>query len=406
MKNLKKIFDPAILPWLLGSTAVFLLLALYNFYYGPQSDDISLYFNTAHQWFAGLVPFRDFTIEYPPGALLFMAVPHFLGSNPESYKVWYSLLIVFFLTVCTSLLYDKKDKYPLLLFVLCVILCPFEIVFQRLDVLVGILTLISLILVTRKRWIWSALVLGLSITVKFYPLVLVPFILVYLRNWKQALSYGTAVVLVIVAILGSFFLSGAKTEGLFYFWTYNQNRQIHLESTWSSLAMVLDKPVEVYTAYGAKNLASPHDDQMTQAALYVFVTLFFVLFTSALFVKKKGERWLWDTAFLVVLTFIVCNKVFSPQFLLWIIPLFGITSRHLLQERKVLFGLLLNLLIFLTHLVVPIFFLDLIELKPGAVSLLFWRNMLIIGFLMLYFYQFLETAYGQNKKSLHRSTDV
>src|ERR1017187_5316375 len=48
--------------------------------------DVAIYFGYASRIVDGQVPYRDFTLEYPPLALPFFLLPRFFTSNPFRYE--------------------------------------------------------------------------------------------------------------------------------------------------------------------------------------------------------------------------------------------------------------------------------------------------------------------------------
>lgn len=128
----------------------------------------------------------------------------------------FDLIIPFFLIHFFNDLKRKKEVFTLWLF------NPISIaiiyIFSNIDIIPVTLTLISLLLFKNKRIFLSALVLGVAAGFKAYPLVLLPFILLFTNNFKDLIkmlvvSIGT-VILIIFPFWSTAFFNSALISGL------------------------------------------------------------------------------------------------------------------------------------------------------------------------------------------------
>ena len=60
----------------------------YGFYRHGVITDTPVYINYANAMARGELPYRDFSVEYPPGALLAFAAPNYIGSNYNQSFWW------------------------------------------------------------------------------------------------------------------------------------------------------------------------------------------------------------------------------------------------------------------------------------------------------------------------------
>lgn len=171
------------------------------------------------------------------------------------------------------------------------------------DALVLALTALALLAWSRRRPLWTGIWLGLGVAAKLYPLLLlVPLTVLCVRahRWRPLLlAYaGTAVAWVAVNL--PVYL--AAPQGWLNFWTFNAERGNDLGSLWYALGL-LEVDVESVSRL--------------VAALMVTGT---VVICGLLLLAPRRPR-LAQGVFLVVALFLVVNKVYSPQYVLWLLPL-------------------------------------------------------------------------------------
>ncbi len=372
-----------------------------DFAFSNLSDDVGLYFGWAEKYYQNLIPFKDYQIEYPPFALIFMLLPYFFGGRSiETYRIVFSVINGLLLLIpCVFFILYQKKYWKALVFIGLLLLFPAEIIFQRIDVQMAILMFLSLASFEEKQVNTAVVFLALATSLKFIPIILLPVLILLIRNPKKMVWPAVIFLTTIGITLLPFFLRGVTVSEALYFWDYNKNREIQLESTWSTLGMIFFQPVNVYTAYGAKNLEFAVSKILAGWAIYVSVLSLLVVYGVSYW-KKMNNTYL--IACLSLMVLILFNKVFSPQYLLWIIPLIPALMEPLTRLHRILFGSLMAAIIVFTHLVVPVYYLQLIELQPFAVVLLSIRNILFLIAVIYLFILFWQ--YGQ--KRLHSAPHV
>lgn len=173
--------------------------------------------------------------------------------------------------------------------------------------------LLAVALVAAALWSWSrgrplltGVLLGLGTAAKLYPGLLLGPVLVLLvraRRWRDA---G----LVVAGAAGAWLLANAPAyltgpEAWGVFWGFNAERGADLGSVWTMVSQVGD----VTFSAGTINLAS-------QAFLVVWC-----LGVAALGLLAPSPPRLAQLGLLVVVGFLLVNKVYSPQYVLWLLPL-------------------------------------------------------------------------------------
>lgn len=165
---------------------------------------------------------------------------------------------------------------------------------------------VALMLWSRHAPFSAGLLLGLAVAAKFYPVLLLGgFLVLALRSgrWRAfgALVGGTAlawaVVNVPVALAGS--------EGWSYFYRFSSTRGEDFGSLWFAITQA--------------GLPSVPADRLNMLATGLFLLLCVGIAVIALTTPRRPR--LAAVLFLIVAAFLLTNKVYSPQFSLWLIPL-------------------------------------------------------------------------------------
>jgi hypothetical protein len=332
-------------------------------------------------------------VEYPPLALAVMRLPVlWMHGRPadgaltpafrEAYRTAYQrgmevidALLFALLLVLVSRLFaheSRMEQTERLLAYLAGTSALWLLLYDRQDVLLSALVLLALVLLfSRLHYAWSFALLALAINFRLVPVVLAPVWIVgslpgserfsFLRPRVLAgLAARTAVLLGLVA--GSFlpfYLSeGRRCLG---FLAYHQARGLEIGSLYSSLLMALQPlglATQVYYAYGGINLGSSLSPVL--AAVAPWLTAGLLLAASVLLLAhgrqlaRVGSGALSGGrlahvhpltfvcyTLLFLMLFIIANKVFSPQYLLWLAPLVVLLPMRSGRRRLVLWGFVL-----------------------------------------------------------------
>ncbi len=171
------------------------------------------------------------------------------------------------------------------------------------DALVVALTSLALLAWSRRRPGWAGVWLGLGVAAKLYPvLLLVPLAVLCLRTsrWRDFfVTTGTTLGAWVAVNLPIYLLA---PQGWINFWTFNVDRTGDLGSVWYVLSLA---GVEIPRV------------SLWVAVLMVLGTLAICLL---LLLSPQRAR-LSQGVFLVVALFLMLNKVYSPQYVLWLLPL-------------------------------------------------------------------------------------
>ncbi|HET7725027.1 MAG TPA: glycosyltransferase 87 family protein [Propionibacteriaceae bacterium] len=174
------------------------------------------------------------------------------------------------------------------------------------DIFAVTLTAAALFAWGRRRPYLAGFFYGLAVAAKLYPLfILGPLLLLCLRSRRLRAfgqQLGAAVVTWVLVNLPVFV---ASPSGWMYFWQFNVDRGADLGSIWYVMSLAglpLPNP-------GAWSL--------------LFMMLGCLGIGALVFLAPRRPR-VAQVAFLVVALFLLVNKVYSPQYALWLLPLLAL----------------------------------------------------------------------------------
>jgi uncharacterized membrane protein len=283
--------------------------------------------------FAGNVPYRDFFMEYPPGALAVFLPPQVFGSSHynAAFKTLMTLCGAATIIVLSLLLLRfgatrGRLWIALLLFALSpVALGPISL--NTYDAWPALLTVVSLALLLAASPVAALALLGLAFGAKVYPVVLVPPALVY--AWRSAGRYAAlwslAAFAGVAAIVIAPFLA-LSPHGLRESFRAQAARALQVESLGGSLLGLADR-LGWYSAHVVHRTghAISYDLAGTfprvLAGFSSFVQVLAVLLVAWLYLRGRDGPQRLAAAFAAALAgFLAFTRFFSPQYLVWLVP--------------------------------------------------------------------------------------
>jgi uncharacterized membrane protein len=256
----------------------------------------------------GLVPYRDFAVEYPPGALPVFALPSFVGDYPSSFA-WLMAACGVALVAVVGTIRREAAFYVAFAPVLAG-----SLILSRFDLWPALLTVAALAALLRGHHRLGWALLGAAVAAKLWPLVLVPVALAW------SLRHGRArAPLAGLAVAAAVFLPFALVapHGLWSSLSGQASRPLQIESLGAAILTTFGHP-RVVTAHGSQNLAGHGAVAAAFAVLQVAVLVaLWVAFARGPATRERFLRY----AAACVCAFVAFGKVLSPQFLLWLIPL-------------------------------------------------------------------------------------
>ena len=359
--------------------------------------DVNLYAQYGQQFGSGAAPYTEFHPEYPPGALPVFLIPLLFGGS-ANYTRWFAIEMACFDLAaavlalrCAEMQPGRHWLRPLLVSFLYIAVTGalYPVLYTRFDLVPGTLVLAAVYCLHRHHLRGSALLLGMAGAVKLWPFALVPiWLAVGLHRKKLTGGLATCFWIGAGAVLAALpALPRAGWEAL-SFLRYHAARGIQIETTWSTVALLAGKlgiaVVQPEHNYGAFHVGGRLPSAF--AALSMPLTVLLAL-TPQVVAMVRGwkhpnrdlEGVLNYAVFGGTVGFLVAGKVLSPQYMLWVAPLFP-----LVVEGAV--GAFLALAIgVLTTVVYPYLSPALEQRAPGhgwALLAVGSRNLFLLGWFM------------------------
>jgi uncharacterized membrane protein len=258
---------------------------------------------------AGAVPYRDFAVEYPPGALPVFLAPSLIGGDYASTFAWVMAACGVLLVLVVASLRPAAAFY--------VSLAPLlvgSLILSRFDLWPALLATAALVALLSHRHGLGWGLLGAAVAAKLWPLVLVPLALAWScrRGDGRSAWWGAA-----VAALAFVPFLVLSPGGLWSSLSGQLSRPLQIESLGAAFVTTFGSPA-VVTSHGSQNIVG-HGG--IAAALSVAQALVLAgLWLAFARGPATGER-LTRYAAACTCAFVAFDKVLSPQYLLWLIPL-------------------------------------------------------------------------------------
>ncbi len=310
---------------------------------GEAVTDIPLYRTYGERVAGGLVPYRDFAFEYPPGALPFLVLPALVTDSLEAYRAVFvaelavvgALAVLAFDWALRNLGRRGRDRLVVLGVIAVVPVLLGGVILTRFDLVSAALVALAAGLMATGRLRSAAFVVGVGIAVKLYPVVLVP--LLAIAAWRRRGRREAVVVIALaaapaVAVYLPFLILGA--DGVLDSFGRQLGRPLQIESLGAGVLLALHHavgmPLEWSSGSGSQNLTGT-----TAGAVAVLQGIAQIAALALVWVgfargPATTERLLRYAAAALV-AFVALSKVLSPQYLVWLVLLVplvaGVRSR-------------------------------------------------------------------------------
>jgi hypothetical protein len=360
-----------------------------GFYTHKQVIDTPIYQRYGNAIADGRVPYRDFAVEYPPGALPVFALPG-LAEPGEAQNVtpgfrrtfetlmWISgaVALLGMVLVLRATRAPPGRFWGALAFAALAPLALGSVVLSRFDLWPAAVVVLALAALVLGRWRLGSALIGLGIAIKLYPAVLLPLAVVcaWRRGGRRAALVSLAWTVGVAAVV---FLPFAVIApgGIWDSLSGQLRRPLQIESVGSAVLLAAHHAfgagLTVATSHGSQNLAGTGPDVL--AAIVSVAQVAFLVWVWVAF--ARGQLRLLPAAAAALAGFIAFGKVLSPQFLIWLIAVVPLVP----GRRGVKAMALLALALVLTQLWFPFRYWDLAnDLDPTASWLVVVRDVVLV----------------------------
>jgi hypothetical protein len=257
---------------------------------------------------AGLVPYRDFAVEYPPGSLLVFVLPSLLGGDYAATFAWLMAACGVALVWVVAVQSQRAALYVALAPVL-----TGSLILSRFDLWPALLTTGALVALLRDRHRLGWALLGAAVAAKLWPLVLVPPLYVWSVRHGRARSAGYGAAVLAAAVVPFLVIA---PHGLVHSVTAQASRPLQVESLGAAFLTTFGHP-HIIDSHGSQNI-SGHGALGALLALAQATALvaLWVGFARGPVTRERLIRY----AAACICAFVAFDKVLSPQYLLWLIP--------------------------------------------------------------------------------------
>jgi hypothetical protein len=252
---------------------------------------------STNQW-----PFAsdDNSVEYPVITAMVMYATSFAANSPVSY---FNINIFFLILLFIATVLVVRKIRPEFAYLVPVAPAMIASLFINWDLWAIATMMLAIYWFDRKQFLYSALLLGVSISTKFLPIfLLIPIVFIFWREnkIKEAFKYIAITFGIWLAINLPFALT--TPAGWWRFYKLNLDRGPDWGSIWLALQQL---------GINFTNLN------------YLSILLLLIALTTIaiLLFELKYTPSLASVAFFVIAAVMLASKVYSPQYVLWLTPL-------------------------------------------------------------------------------------
>ena len=308
-----------------------------GFYKHDLILDTPVYQNYGNAIARGDVPYRDFDVEYPPGALPVFALPGFAEPGHDQdvtpgFKHAFETLmwlcgagaLLCMAVALVGVRATEPHAWAALAFAALAPLALGSVVLSRFDLWPALLVVGALAALVSGWLRFGSGLLGLAVSVKLFPAVLVPLAVSYV--WRrvgrrEALVCAGLVAAVVAVVFLPFVI--LSPGGVWHSLTVQLTRPLQIESLGSAFLLaahhVFGVGLTMVTSHGSQNLSGGAATALGAVATVAQIAALVVVW--ALFALGPPSRAaLVRSSAAALAAFVAFGKVLSPQFLIWLIP--------------------------------------------------------------------------------------
>lgn len=360
----------------------------------PWSDervnDLFVYRAFAAPVLDGGLPYRDVAFEYPPLAAPAIALPGLVSTAAEGFRwafaVWTLLGAAAVVLLCGALArHTGGDARRAMLAAATMPLLCGAVLRTHFDLFPVALVLAALLLLVRNRPRAAFAVLGVAVMTKAFPIVIAPVAIAWLlaRGRRRDAWQGALVCAAVMAAIAGAAVA-VSPDGALDAVRFQLDRPVQVESSPALVVLGLDAVgaghAESVKSFRSDGLLHPASDAVTSLFLTVLVALVTLLCVRvASGGRDAGARELVLASLAACAGFALFGKVFSPQFVTWVLPLGALAFAW----RMHALALAVALVAVLTQIEFPAHYFDVVAREPLAVGVVALRNIALAAVIAL-----------------------
>ncbi len=328
----------------LASFAVLLFVLV--FLSGTAEQDVINFFAHSEAIKSGQMPYRDFVFEFPPFSLVFFIIPGLFTSDLEAYALLFGLEVVVFIAVAlhfTLLICERIGANKLAVTIVFTMFFVIYFPIRKFDIFPACATLIALYFFMERRFGLAYGFAAFATLTKIYPaLIILLFLMLNVlektegRRWNIAKGALACIVVSVMAV-APLMLAGVSFTDCLGFIGFHADRGFQVESLFAEFVRVLTvlglTTSGIVPAHDTHDVVGPLCDAVMPfwtAVVVIAIGAMFVVVARFVVVNRRegsvgwSDRSLILMATVIVLMFMMTNKVFSTQYMVWVMPMLAL----------------------------------------------------------------------------------
>ena len=308
------------------------------------SGDVVEYHLYAQAFWLSHPPLHQLPVEYPPLAIIPFSLTLFppISDIQTIFSLWMAAIVV--IGYAGFLRFSTRRRG--LIYLLYLLLGSDAVLTARFDIVPALITLAALWATERKRFVLAYLLLAAGILLKLYPAFLLPIVMiahwqtvratqpatVRLRSNVRALATfvrsdpavravlsGAALCVGVVALAFAAAIAVAGAAALTGF-TYASDRPLQIESTPATilwLGTLVGIPAHPEFSFVSLNMVGPLDVVLKPLSALALIVGCLVVYWR----QMRGRLTVGQAMLACLCAVMVTNKIFSPQYVIWVLPI-------------------------------------------------------------------------------------
>lgn len=308
------------------------------------SGDVVEYHLYAQNFWLTHPPLHLLPVEYPPLAIIPFSLTLLppLADIQTVFSLWMAAVVV--IGYAGFLRFSTRRRG--IFYLLYLLLGSDAVLTSRFDIVPALTTLAALWATERKQFVLAYLLLAAGILLKLYPIFLLPIVMIahwhairatHPVNWDggrrlrvlvafvrhdpavRAVATGTGLCLGSVALVYACAMALAGTDALSGF-TYASDRPLQIESTPATilwLGTLVGIPAHPEFSFVSLNMVGPLDAVLKPLSAVALAVGCLVVYWR----QMRGGLTVGQAMLACLCAVIVANKIFSPQYVIWVLPM-------------------------------------------------------------------------------------
>ena len=309
----------------------------------PANNDVMVFFDYSQQFKAGTLFDGGAFSEYPPLAWAVIILPGLFSNDFTVYFIIFSgidVICMFLTGLMLMRICRERTRYlPILMLVYIAMTgLYFDQAIFKFDIVAVLMMTLSIDRFVSKRYCAAVAFAVIGAFIKLFPILLLPVFLIILlkdRGELERFMKGTAVVFgIALLLLAILLLSGVHSDILFGFISFQGDRGFHHESVFGTFTVIICMIFGIETtypeAYHTLDIKNMFCDAVIGYWTFVMAAVMVLALCAIVYERSRfrdgddKQRFIFliSSSAILMLAFIMINKVFSTQFIQWLYPLF------------------------------------------------------------------------------------